>query len=78
MSKRKTESLIVATLKKAEAGLSGAEIFRKFGVGKSMFYKWREKYGGMGKSNKEIQRCLKRYITRELFPIIVSDLSYLI
>jgi transposase len=30
-----------------------------------------------GKSNKEIQRCLKRYIARELFPIIVSDLSCL-
>ena len=30
-----------------------------------------------GKSNKEIQRCLKRYIARELFLIIVSDLSCL-
>lgn len=30
-----------------------------------------------GKSNKEIQRYLKRYIARELFPIIVSDLSCL-
>jgi hypothetical protein len=28
-----------------------------------------------GKSIKRIQRCLKRYIARELFPIIVSDLS---
>lgn len=44
MSKRKTESLIVATLKKAEAGLSGAEIFRKYGVGKSMFYKSSNQY----------------------------------
>ena len=30
-----------------------------------------------GKSHKEIQRCLKRYIARELFPIIISDLSSL-
>ncbi|MDC0602402.1 IS110 family transposase [Aliiglaciecola sp.] len=30
-----------------------------------------------GKSTKEIQRCLKRYIARELFPIMVSDLSCL-
>ncbi|MBO1256988.1 IS110 family transposase [Alteromonas sp. 5E99-2] len=30
-----------------------------------------------GKSTKEIQRCLKRYIARELVPIMVSDLSCL-
>lgn len=28
-----------------------------------------------GMSNKEIQRCLKRYIVRELYPIILADLS---
>ena len=28
-----------------------------------------------GKSNKEIQRCLKRYIARELFPKILEDLT---
>ncbi len=27
-----------------------------------------------GMSNKEIQRCLKRYIVRELYPIILADL----
>jgi hypothetical protein len=36
-----------------------------------------EKRVAEGKSNKEIQRCLKGYIARELFPIIVSDLSCL-
>lgn len=30
-----------------------------------------------GKSIKEIQRCLKRYIVRDLFPIMMSDLSVL-
>lgn len=30
-----------------------------------------------GKSTKEIQRCLKRYIARELIPIMVSELSCL-
>lgn len=29
-----------------------------------------------GMSNKEIQRCLKRYIARELFPKILDDLAY--
>lgn len=28
-----------------------------------------------GKSNREIQRCLKRYIARELFPKILNDLE---
>lgn len=28
-----------------------------------------------GLSNKEIQRCLKRYLVRELYPLIVADLS---
>ena len=28
-----------------------------------------------GLSNKEIQRCLKRYIVRELYPIILADLA---
>lgn len=30
---------------------------------------------GEGMSLKEIQRCLKRYITRALFPIILNDLA---
>jgi hypothetical protein len=28
-----------------------------------------------GMSNKEIHRCLKRYIVRELYPLILSDLA---
>jgi transposase len=28
-----------------------------------------------GKSVKEIHRCLKRYIVRELYPIILADLK---
>ena len=39
--------------------------------------KYVSKRSSEGKSNKEIQRCLKRYIARELYPIIVSDLSML-
>lgn len=39
--------------------------------------KYVEKRLQEGKTNREIQRCLKRYIARELYPIIVSDLSQL-
>ncbi len=28
-----------------------------------------------GKSNKEICRCLKRYIAREVYPLILKDLG---
>jgi hypothetical protein len=28
-----------------------------------------------GMSTKEIQRCLKRYIARELYPLILADLG---
>ena len=28
-----------------------------------------------GLSTKEIQRCLKRYIVRELYPLIIADLA---
>lgn len=35
----------------------------------------RTKEGKEGKSNREIQRCLKRYIGRELYPLILADLA---
>lgn len=28
-----------------------------------------------GRSTKEIHRCLKRYIVRELYPLIIKDLQ---
>lgn len=51
MSKRMTESQIVAILKEAEAGMLVKDICRKYGIGNSTFYKWREKYGGMEASD---------------------------
>ncbi|PIT54492.1 transposase, partial [Snodgrassella alvi] len=38
---------IVAILKEAEAGIPVKELCRKYGIGNSTFYKWRDKYGGM-------------------------------
>ena len=46
-----TESQIVAILKEAEAGMPVKDICRKYGIGNSTFYKWREKYGGMEASD---------------------------
>ncbi|OCG29853.1 transposase [Gilliamella sp. Choc6-1] len=49
--KKMTEHQIVAILKEAEAGIPVKELCRKYGVGNSTFYKWREKYGGMETSD---------------------------
>lgn len=70
MSKRKTESQIVAILKEAEVGMPIKDLCRKYGIGNSTFYKWREKYGGMEASDvrrlKELEeenRRLKQMYT---------------
>ena len=46
-----TEHQIIAILKEAEAGIPVKELCRKYGMGNSTFYKWREKYGGMESSD---------------------------
>jgi putative transposase len=51
MMKKITEHQIVAILKEAEAGIPVKELCRKYGMGNSTFYKWREKYGGMETSD---------------------------
>ncbi|PIT58148.1 transposase, partial [Snodgrassella alvi] len=38
-------------LKEAEAGIPVKELCRKYGIGNSTFYKWRDKYGGMETSD---------------------------
>ncbi|OCG60160.1 transposase [Gilliamella sp. GillExp13] len=49
--KKMTKHQIVAILKEAEAGIPVIELCRKYGMGNSTFYKWREKYGGMETSD---------------------------
>lgn len=49
-----SEIKILAILKEAEAGMSVAEITRKYGVSNGTFYNWKSKYAGM--SGSEIRR----------------------
>ncbi|PIT57421.1 transposase, partial [Snodgrassella alvi] len=49
--KKMTEHQIVAILKEAEDGIPVKELCRKYGIGNSTFYKWRDKYGGMETSD---------------------------
>ena len=47
MKKRFTESQIVATIKKKEAGIPVKDICREVGISDATFYNWKAKYGGM-------------------------------
>ena len=49
-----SEAKIVAILKEAEAGMTVAEISRKYGVSNGTFYNWKSKYAGM--SGAELRR----------------------
>lgn len=42
-----SETQIVKILQEAEAGVSVADLSRQHGFGKSTFYKWKAKYGGL-------------------------------
>ncbi|MFQ1017681.1 transposase [Gilliamella sp. Occ3-1] len=45
------EHQIVSILKEAEFVIRIKELCRKYGMGNSTFYKWREKYGGIESSD---------------------------
>ena len=44
---RFTEEQIIGILKEHQAGLSAADLCRKYGISNATFYNWRSKYGGM-------------------------------
>lgn len=73
MKKRFTEEQIAYALKRHETGIPAKDICREMGVSEASFYKWKQKYAGMGitelrklKALEEENRQLKR---------LVADLS---
>ena len=73
MKKRFTEEQIAYALKRHESGMTAPEICRELGVSEASFYKWKQKYAGMGltelrklKAMEEECRQLKK---------LVADLS---
>lgn len=56
---RFTEEQIVGILKEADAGLSNAELCRKYGISDATFYKWRAKYGGMQVSDVKKMKAME-------------------
>jgi putative transposase len=49
--KRHTEEQIIAVLKDAQAGMSGQDLCRKYGISDATFYKWRAKYADLAVSD---------------------------
>jgi putative transposase len=56
---RFSEEQIIGILKEHQAGLSAAEICRKYGVSDATFYNWRSKYGGMDVSEAKRLKALE-------------------
>ena len=56
---RFSEEQIIGILKEHQAGLSAAELCRKYGFSDATFYKWRSKYGGMDVSDAKRLKALE-------------------
>jgi len=76
-----TDSQIMDSLKRVDAGLAVPDICRKLAISTATFYKWRSKYGGMDASMmarmKELEaenaRLKKMYIEEKLKAEIVTE-----
>ena len=56
---RFSEEQIIGILKEHQAGLSAAEICRKYGISDAAFYNWRNKYSGMEASDAKRLKALE-------------------
>jgi len=75
-TKRYTDEQISGILREHEAGIPVAELMRKYGIGKSAIYRWKEKYGNMQpddirrlKQLEEENNKLKRIIAEQVLSI---------
>ena len=70
------EEQVIGILKEHDAGLSTAEICRKYGVSNATFYKWRGRFGGMEVSDarklkalEEENRKLKKLLAESMLDV---------
>jgi putative transposase len=56
---RFSEEQIIGILKEHQAGLSAAEVCRKYGISDATFYNWRSKYGGLEVSEAKRLKALE-------------------
>ena len=78
---RYSDSQIMDTLKRVDAGLGVPDVCRELGISTATFYKWRAKYGGMDVSmmsrlkelEEENRRLKKMYLEEKLKAAIVAE-----
>ena len=70
---RFTEEQIIGFLRQAEAGLPVKELCRNGGFSDATFYKWRQKYGGLGPS--ELRKMKQLEEENSKLKRLVADLS---
>jgi putative transposase len=70
------EEKVIGILREHEAGLSAADLCRKYGISDATFYKWRAKYGGMDVSDarklkalEEENRRLKKLLAESMLDV---------
>lgn len=73
MKKRYTEQQIAFALRQAESGTPGAEIVRKMGIAEATFYRWKQKFDGMGVG--ELRRLKQLEEENRKLKQLVADLS---
>jgi putative transposase len=56
---RFSEEQIIGILKEHQAGLSAAELCRKYGISDATFYNWRSKFSGMEASEAKRLKALE-------------------
>lgn len=70
---RFTEEQIAFALKQNELGVSVEEVCRKMGISDATFYKWKQKYAGLGPS--ELKRLKQLEEENSKLKRLVADLS---
>jgi putative transposase len=68
-----TDEQIAYALKQAEVGTPVREVIRKMGVTEQTFYRWKQKYGGLGPSEVRELRQLRQENNK--LKQMVADLS---
>ena len=76
-----SDSQIIESLKRVEAGIGVPDLCRELGVSVATFYKWRAKFGGMDTSmmarmkelEEENRRLRKMYVEEKLKAEVVSE-----
>lgn len=56
---RFTEEQIIGLLREQEAGVTTAEVCRRYGFSAATFYKWKAKYGGLDVSEAKRLKALE-------------------